>query len=126
MSSPDRETVERLLAELDRVEPVSYDLGTPQVPESEAVRQLVDLGPPVVPLLLDELGEPGASTRRLAGLAAVLDRIGDPRSLPALRDLRERIQRRDTKDEWDYAVIGQATSAIESLTKTEAGKADQV
>jgi len=47
----------------------------------------------------------------------VLNQLGDVRALAALLDLRARYQQRETKDEWDYAVIGQCNLAIEQLQK---------
>jgi hypothetical protein len=119
MSSPEGEDVESILADLDRVEPVSFDLGTPELPEVDALRRLVALGPPIVPHLLERLRDEGASKQRIAYLVLALNRLGDVRALPILREIRENHQRRESKDEWDYAVIGQCNLAIEQLKQSK-------
>ncbi len=109
--------VDRLLGELDEVEPVSYDLGTPDLPEVDAVRQLVALGPAIVPLLLARMQGEGnvPAKKRAAYIALALGRLGDARALQPLLDLRARYEQRQDKDEWDYAVIGQCNLAIQKL-----------
>jgi len=106
--------VELLLAEAEETEPVSYSLGTPVLPEGEAVRRLVDLGGEIVPYLIDvSRGE--APGKRHAYVALVLGRLGAEVSREPLRDLHTRYQRREPKDAWDYAVIGQCSRALERL-----------
>jgi hypothetical protein len=110
------ERVDSLLHELDRVEPVSFDLGTPELLEVDAVHELVDIGSEIVPLLLDRI-QRNAPKKRTAYIVVVLNRIGDIRALAPLLDLRARYRARETKDEWDHAVIGQSNLAIEQLEK---------
>ncbi|MGH8543019.1 MAG: HEAT repeat domain-containing protein [Gammaproteobacteria bacterium] len=115
-SSALAEKMEALLSDLDRVEPVSYDLGTPELPEPDAVRELANMGTEIVPLLLERM-RGKVPKKRMAYIALVLSRIGDVRSLAPLRELRRRYQQREPKDEWDYAAIGQCTLAIEELRR---------
>lgn len=114
MSSADPGDVDRLLADAGRVDPVASDLGTPQPAESEAARRLIVRGPSVVPRLIEILRDEATPSRRLAYGAFVLGRIGDARAHPILRELRDRLRRREPKDEWDHAVIGQCTLALEA------------
>lgn len=113
-SKTPREGVESLLMTLEGVQPVAYDLGTPQLAEPEAVQTLVGMGPAIVPALIEHLsGE--RSKQQLAYAAMVLGRIGDRQALVSLQELRARFQARVPKDEWDYAVIGQCNVAIAHL-----------
>jgi hypothetical protein len=106
--------VDLLLSDLEQVDPISFNLGTPELPEVDAMHQLVNMGPVVVPCLLKRLlGEP--SKKRIAYIVLVLKNIGDIRALESLFDLQTRFQKREIKDEWDYAVIGQCTLAIKHL-----------
>ena len=115
MTSPTpTEQVDLFLSDLDRVDPVSFHLGTPELPEVGAVRGLVSMGAEIVPLLLERVRRSG-SKKRIAYIVLVLNRIGDIRALAPLLDLRPRYQELETKDEWDYAVIGQCNLAIEQL-----------
>ncbi len=115
MTSPTpAERVAALVRELDAAEPISYDLGTPELVEVDAVRQLVAMGTAIVPHLLECL-EGDAPKKRTAYIALVLNQLGDSRALVPLADLRARYQEREIKDEWDYAVIGQCNLAIERL-----------
>ena len=97
MSLPEPADIEPLLLDLDRTEPTAYDLGTPEVSEVEAVRRLVDMGPPVVPLLLEQLRDDRRPSRMIAHLVLVLERLADVRALPELRALQERVRQRDRK-----------------------------
>ncbi|HMD99872.1 MAG TPA: hypothetical protein VKM93_21405 [Terriglobia bacterium] len=106
--------VDSLLSELDAAEPVSFDLGTPELPELDAVHQLVAMGTAIVPHLL-ECAQGNAPKKRVAYIAMVLNQLGDVRALAPLLDLRAHHQQREIKDEWDYAVIGQCDLAIEQL-----------
>ncbi len=108
--------VDSLLSDLNRVEPISFDLGTPELFEIDAVRQLLAMGTAIVPHLLECL-QGNVSKKRIAYVVLVLNHLGDVRALAPLRDLRARYQQRETKDEWDYAVIGQCNLAIEQLQK---------
>ena len=111
------EKIDSLLSELDAVEPVSYDLGTPGLPEVDAMRQLIAMGTEIVPHLLERLS--GAeSKKRIAYIVLVLKYLGDVRALAPLLDFCARFRQRETKDEWDYAVIGQCNLAIEQLQKS--------
>lgn len=108
------EEVDRLLAEMEREEPVSDELGTPDLVETDASRRLVAMGSAAVPPLLEHLRR-GISARRAAYAVRALARIGDPRVLPELQALRARHQALDQPGEWDFAVIGQCTLAIRAL-----------
>jgi hypothetical protein len=108
--------VDSLLSNLDRVEPISFDLGTPEVLEIDAVRQLVAMGTAVVPLLLERL-QGDVPKKRIAYIVLVLNHIGDVRALAPLVELRALYQQRNIKDEWDFAVLGQCNLAIEQLEK---------
>jgi HEAT repeat protein len=108
--------IDSLLSDLDQAEPVSFDLGTPELPDLDAVHQLVAMGTEIVPHLLERLQGDGPK-QRTAYIVQVLNQLGDVRALAALLDLRARYQQRETKDEWDYAVIGQCNLAIEQLQK---------
>jgi hypothetical protein len=111
------EQVDSVLRELDLAEPVSFDLGTPELCVNEPVRQLVARGTPIVPYLLDYL-RGDIPKKRVAYIVLALREIGDIRALTLLIDLRARYQKREPKDEWDYAVIGQCNLAIEQFQKS--------
>ena len=110
------EQIDSLVTELDRVNPISHDLGTPEVCEIDAVRQLVAMGASVVPQLLEHM-QGDIPKKRVAYLVLVLSQIGDVRALATLTDLCALYEQRETKDEWDYAVIGQCKLAVEQLEK---------
>jgi len=110
------EQVDRLLSVFDRLDPVSFDLGTPDVSESGAVDELVNMGAKIVTLLLERI-QTNVSKRRIAYIVLALNRLGDGRALPILLELRGNFQGIETKDEWDYAVIGQCNLAIKQLRK---------
>jgi hypothetical protein len=110
------EKVDSVLRSLDSVDSISFDLGTPELPEVDAVQDLVTMGPPIVPLLLERVFEDGPK-KRIAYTVLILHRIGDPRAAEPLQKLRARYQEHENKDEWDYAVIGQCNLAIERLQK---------
>lgn len=109
--------VDSFLDDLDRVEPVSFDLGTPQLSEVDAMHELVNIGTEIVPLLLERI-QRNESKKRTAYIVLVLNHIGDIRALAPLLDLRAHYQELETKDEWDYAVIGQCNLAIAQLEKS--------
>ena len=111
------EKVDSLLDDLDRAEPVSFDLGTPQLSETAAMHALVDMGTETMPILLERIQGSG-SKKRIAYIVLVLNNIGDIRALTPLRDLRARYQQFETKDEWDYAIIGQCNLAIKKLEES--------
>jgi hypothetical protein len=115
MTSPERESLDSILDELDRVDPISFDLGTPEVMDVDPLRELVALGPPIVPALLRRLRDPDAPAKRTAYLVLALNRLGDARALPTVRMLREDLQQRERKDEWDHATLGQCDLAIARL-----------
>ncbi len=108
--------IDYLLSKLEGIEPVSFDLGTPQLSEGGAIQEIVGMGEESVPLLLERIRS-SESKKRIAYIVLVLNRIGDSRALAPLLDLRERYQRLKSKDQWDYAVIGQSNLAIEHLQK---------
>lgn len=120
MSSAEREDIEQILAELDLAEPVSFDLGTPDLQDVDAVWRLVALGPPIVPRLLEQIRERGIPKKRIAYVVLALARLDGIGTMPALCELRERFQRREFKDEWDYAVIGQCNLAIKEIERNDA------
>lgn len=108
------EQVDVLLSELDKVEPVAFDLGTPQLPAVDAVYQLAAIGPQIVPHLLERARDE-ASKKRIAYIVMVLGLIRDDRALEPLQTLRVRYQQQERKDEWDYAITGQCNLALERL-----------
>jgi hypothetical protein len=108
------EKVDSLLSELDLAEPVSFDLGTPELPELDAVRELAAMGTAIVPHLLERM-QSNVPKKRIAYIVLVLNRLGDLRALAPLLDLRMRYQQSKIKGEWDYAVIGQCNLAIQAL-----------
>jgi hypothetical protein len=108
--------VDALLDELNRVDPVSYDLGSPELPEVSAFYELVDMGRAITPLLIERIHQPGSS-KRIAYMVMALNRLGDIRALAPLRALGARYRAITMKNEWDYAVIGQCNIAIEALEK---------
>lgn len=108
--------VDSLLDELNQVDPVSYDLGTPELPEVNALDELVEMGQEITPLLIERIRQSNSS-KRIAYAVMALNRLGDIRALDSLRELCARYQTIETKDEWDYAVIGQCNAAIEALEK---------
>jgi hypothetical protein len=115
MTSPAlAQRVDSLLAEAEKADPVSYNLGTPVLIQGDPVSRLVDLGAEIVPYLID-VSRGDASSRRHAYVALVLGRIGEAAAIAPLRDLCARYQRREPKDEWDYAVIGQCNHAMSQL-----------
>ena len=112
------EKVDSFLSELEAVEPISFDLGTPEIPEVDTLNQLVAMGTEIVPHLLECLQD-NAPKNRVSYIVLVLNRIGDIRALPPLCNLRARYQQHMNKNEWDYAVIGQCNLAIEKLKKCD-------
>lgn len=101
---------EQLLDVLERTEPAFYGSGTPQPDETEEARELIAMGPAIVPHLIARMRD-DVSSKKAASIALVLGRIGDARAAEPLRELCERYERREAKDEWDYAVIGQCNVA---------------
>lgn len=110
------EKIDSFLSELELVEPISFDLGTPSLPEVDTVYQLVTMGQEIVPYLLECI-QSDVSKKGLAYIVLVLNHIGDIRALVPLVNLRVHYQQREEKDEWDYAVIGQCSLAIKRLKK---------
>jgi len=104
--------VERLLGELERREPAIVELGTPQLSEQD-VAELVALGRPAVPALLERL--PRASSRRLAHLGLALGVLGDRAAAGPLRQCVERLSAQVEKGPWDYAALAQCRAALERL-----------
>jgi hypothetical protein len=88
--------IDTLLYELERTEPVSFDLGTPEPLQTESSAQLIAIGVRAVPFLAQQI-ENAPSNRRAAYIAlAHYRRIEHP-------------------SPWDLAVIGQCTLAIARL-----------
>jgi hypothetical protein len=112
-----RNRIRALLDALAAREPVAYDLGTPQLVEAEELDELVALGDEAV-LVLTELAAT-LPARPAAYAVLALGRIGERRTIPALRELRTAYERREPKDGWDFAVIGQATLALRTLAVEE-------
>ncbi len=108
--------VDSLLDELNQVDPVSHDLGTPELPTVNALNELVDMGREITPLLIERIQQTDSS-KRIAYSVMALNYLGDMRALTPLRELCARYQAREMKNEWDYAVIGQCNLAIEALEK---------
>jgi hypothetical protein len=111
--------IDSLLGELERAEAVSFDLGTPELPEGDALKELVAMGAAIVPHLLSRVGE-DTPKKRVAHIASVLRALGDRRALEPLLAVRMRFERLEGKDAWDYAVIGQCNLAIEALRRSGA------
>ena len=111
------DNVDRLLGELEKVEPPFETLGTPVLGETDAVKRLVLMGGKIVPNLLERTKET-SSPKRLAYIALILGRIGDQRAVEPLRVLRARFQGQASKSMWDYAVIGQCDVALSKLSKS--------
>jgi len=109
------ENVDRLLGELDRAEPPFESLGTPIVAGGDALQKLISMGAEIIPHLVERMGET-ADAKRLAYFALILGRIGEKQAREPLRVLRARFQARPSKDEWDYAVIGQCDIALSRLS----------
>jgi hypothetical protein len=109
--------VDELLREHDTAEPGSYQLGTPEVPETDALRRLVGMGTDAVPHLIARLGEEQPA-RRVACAVLALNRIGDQRAITPLAEVLARYEARHPKNVWDYAVIGQCRLALERLQGT--------
>jgi hypothetical protein len=114
MSHTPEVAVAQLLSELEREEPISFDLGTPDITDSDAFRRLLELGRSIVPALIRELSE-NRSSKRDAYAARALGRIGVGGALGTLRAAEKRYADRAPKDEWDHAAIGQIRLAIEAL-----------
>lgn len=110
--------VDSLLDELNQIDPASYDLGTPELLEANALNELVEMGCEITPLLIERI-QVNDSSKRLAYAVMALERLGDSRALGPLRELCARYRALDRKDEWDYALIGQCNSAIVALEKAE-------
>lgn len=109
------EQVDSLLDALDRA-PVSFDFGTAEVFELNEVHQLAAMGTAIVPQLLERI-RGDVPKKRVAYITLVLNHIGDIRALAALIELCTFYQQRETKDEWDYAVVAQCNLAIEQLQR---------
>jgi hypothetical protein len=109
--------IRTLLDALAAREPVAYDLGTPQLVEAAELDELVALGGEAVAVLMELAATLPARPAAYAVLA--LGRIGEQRTVPALRGLRAAYEGREPKDEWDFAVIGQATLALRALAAEE-------
>jgi HEAT repeat protein len=94
--------------------PAAMDLGTPQLdPSAPELQELLALGPRVVRHLLATLA--GTNARRTAWVVLALGKLGDKRALGPLRGLLADYQARPNKTMWDFAVIGQANTAITLL-----------
>jgi HEAT repeat protein len=118
-----RARIERLIESLEAQEPPDESLGTPELSETAAVRELVGLGPEAIPYLAERLQTEPAKV--VAYLVLALGKLGDARVVESLSELRSTYQAREPKDEWDHAVIGQCNVAIEALAppeKTDARK----
>ena len=111
-----REKVQALLAELEQQPPTAYDLGTPQLAETPAVESLVRMGAVIEPELIEAM-DSSASRKQVAYAILVLGRLGEQQALEPLKRLRERYEGRQSKDEWDFAVIGQCNTAIAELQR---------
>ena len=102
-----------MLAKLEQQEVVIIELGTPQIFETEEVNELVELGPEIVPYLIELLGS--ESPKKVAYIVLILGNIRDKRALEPLQKLRAEYQSLEHKTEWNYAVIGQCNTAIATL-----------
>lgn len=109
--------IDLLLRSLEAQELFIYELGTPQPIETDAIKKLVDLGPQIVPYLI-ELTK-SETPKKLVYIVLVLGRLGDARAIEALRELRKKYMILKAKTEWEYAVIGQCNIAIDLLEKAK-------
>ena len=107
--------VDRLLNALENQEVPIYELGTPDLLETEDTNALINMGQKIVPYLVMRSEESPSKTT--AYIVYILGRLGDRNVVPHLLKLRERFQKLDAKTEWDYAVIGQCNLAIERLNR---------
>jgi hypothetical protein len=116
MKSRLADRVDKLLGELEGVEPPFESLGTPVLGESDALDKLVSMGAEIVPLLVERTRE-NVGGKKLAYIALVLSRIGERQAAEPLRALRARLQAWPAKDQWDYAAIGQCDIALARLSE---------
>jgi len=107
------EKTKMLLRSLEARESLIYELGTPQLIETEEVTQLIEMGPKIIPCLI-ELAESG-TPKSVAYIVLVLGKLGDRTVVDVLREFRAKYQIPEHKTEWEYAVIGQCNLAIEAL-----------
>lgn len=107
-----REKIERLLKSLEEQD-TEYSLGTPELYETDIVRELAGLGGEVIPYLIELLKTRPAKV--VAYIVLVLGKMGDARAVESLRELKATYEAREPKGEWEYAVIGQCNVALEAL-----------
>jgi hypothetical protein len=74
------------------------------------------MGAEIVPLLVERTRET-VGRKRLAYIALALGRIGEKQAAAPLRALRARFRAWPSKDQWDYAVIGQCDVALMRLSE---------
>jgi hypothetical protein len=115
--------IEELLRNLDSSEPGSYQLGTPELAETDDLRQLVALGAGAVPSLLSRLRDE-QSSKRAAFIVLALNRIGYRPALEPIAEILARYENRPHKNAWDYALIGQCRLAIAHLRNAPADNSD--
>jgi len=108
-----QEKINQLLRSLEVNDPIIYELGTPQLAETDEVSELVSFGHQIVPYLL-ELTET-ETPRVVAYIVLTLGKLGDVRAIDRLRSLRAEYQMIEPKTEWHYAAIGQCNVVIEAL-----------
>lgn len=106
--------VNTLISELDEAEPVSFDLGTPEILDSDAMHQLVSMGDVIVPYLIIRMSV-GTTKKQIVYIVRALGKLKNVQALEPLRELRTSFQEREFKDEWDYAVIGECNLTIDEL-----------
>ncbi len=102
-----------LVESLENKEVIIYDLGTPQIAETEEVRELVALGNRIVPYLMEMART--AKPKVVAYIVLVLSKLTSENTVIFLHKLKARYQAIESKTEWEYAVIGQCNVALYAL-----------
>lgn len=115
-TEPDLEPrIAGLARRLEAVEPVVWDLGTPDLGEPPELAELAALGPRAMPALLALADREPA--RGAAYLVKALGMIGDPAAAEPLERLVARYEAIDGKGPWEHAVIGQGRLALAALRR---------
>jgi hypothetical protein len=107
--------IESLLDAIAADQQEIYELGTPQPFETQAVRELIAMGPQIVPYLQQRAERSPA--KLTASIVLALGELGDRNLVEWLRQLRTKYENLEKKTAWDYSVIGQSNAAIERLDK---------
>ena len=73
-----KQKIDRLLRSLEMQEPATYELGTPQLVETDELRELVGLGRQIVPDLIERTKF--ETPKVVAYIVSVLIKLGDLRT----------------------------------------------